>query len=458
MPRLPSAPLTTTAGDAPRAAALFVSEFFLSAACYLLAAYIDWGFELPLVALDAETQWFLGVLTLAAQVGLARAGLYARPRLRSKIELLSQIGSALGLAFLVAALMVYLKLAWPPPLLVVVLWGIFCGTAWFAWRLLYAAVIWSPSGLHRVLFMGVDSVVRDIAGCLKELGPSRSQCVPIGFIDDTLPAGHSLAGETVLGPFPQTAEIVTAARPDRIVVGAPDQYDRLPVRTLFHLRLAGVRVETAGDFYEALFDRVAARHLRPWHLLYHEQLGSRSGSVALQSVYTNLIALAAAVVLFPLMVLIAAAVKLTSPGSVFERRTCVGFEGLPFTLFTFRCRQVACQQEPDGAIQFRPTPLSRWLERLRLDRLPHLINVLRGEMSLIGPRPERLEYARRLSQWLPYYRQRHSVKPGISGWAQINRKGSPELPDAQAALEYDLYYIKHISPPLDAYILMHSVL
>lgn len=456
MPHFPSASARSADADAPRAMALFASELVLSVACYQLATHLAEGFALPLVMMDAEAQLFLGVLTLSAQVGLGRRGLYARPRPRSKIELLSQIGSALGIAFLVAALLVYLRLAAPPPLLVVVLWAVFCGTAWFAWRLLYAAVIWSPSALHRVLFMGVDPVVRDIASRLKELGPSQSQCVPIGFLDDGLPAGHSLAGETVLGGFHQIAEIVTATRPDRIVVGAPDDYDRLPLRTLLHVRLAGVRVETAADFYEALFDRVAVRHLRPWHLLYHERLGLRPGSVALQSVYTNLIALVAVVVSLPLMLLLAAAIKLSSPGPVFERHPCVGFEGLPFTLLTFRCRQAA--PEPDGSIGFRPTPLGRWLERLRLDRLPQWFNVLRGEISLIGPRPERLEYAQRLSQWLPYYRQRHSVKPGITGWAQINRRGGGQLPDAQAALEYDLYYIKHISPPLDAYILLHSVL
>jgi len=454
MASVPRAPAPAT-GNTPRAVSLFVSESLLSAACYLLATYIDFGFEFFPEMIEEEAWWFLSALTLAAQFWLAWDGLYTCPRPRSKIELLVRIGSALGIAFLVAALIVYLAPAWAPSLPVVTLWGLLSITAWFAWRLLYAAVVWNPFVLHKVLFMGADPVVRDIAGRLRELGPSRSQCVPIGFLDDAVAVGHSLAGEAVLGSFGQAAEIVTTVRPDRIVVGAPDHYDRLPVRKLFHLRLAGVQVESAADFYEALLHRVAVRHLRPWHLLYHAQLGSRPGSVALQSVYTNLFGLAAIVVSLPLVGLLAAAIKLTSPGPVFERRTCVGFEGLPFILFTFRCRQAT---ELDGGAGFRPTRLGRWLERLRLDRLPQLFNVLRGEMSLIGPRPERLEYARILSQWLPYYRQRHCVKPGITGWEQINRKGCSEPPDAQVTLEYDLYYIKHISPPLDAYIVLHSVL
>lgn len=443
------------AGEIARVWALLAGEFLLSAACYLLASYVDWGLEFLPEMFWEEAPGALVALTLSAQLWLARDGLYHRPRPRSKIELLTRLSSAIGIAFLAVAVMAYLAPGWGPALPVMVLWGGLCLGSWFLWRLLYAALVWNPSLLERVLFIGVDPVVRESARRLKDLGPSRSQCLPIGFVDDRLARGDSLFGEPVLGTTDELAEIAAAKRPDRIVLGRPDDYQRLPVRTLFELRMAGVRVEPAGELYERLFGRVAVQHLRPQSLLYQAQWGSRPRSVALQSVYTNLIALAAAVVLGPLMGILAIAVKLSSAGPVLERCVCVGFEGLPFTLFRFRCRRL---KRRNGIVEFSPTALGRWLERLRLDRLPQLLNVLRGEMSLIGPRPHRVEYARVLSQWFPYYRQRHTVKPGLTGWEQINRKGSVEPANARVALEYDLYYIKHISASLDAYILLHSLL
>jgi lipopolysaccharide/colanic/teichoic acid biosynthesis glycosyltransferase len=105
----------------------------------------------------------------------------------------------------------------------------------------------------------------------------------------------------------------------------------------------------------------------------------------------------------------------------------------------------------------RVTPLGRWLRRLRIDELPQLWNVLRGEMSLVGPRPERPEFVRVLAEKIPFYRQRHCVKPGITGWAQINHKYGDSIEDTITKLEYDLYYIKNISPSLDAYILFQTV-
>lgn len=450
-PRAPAA----AAGEVARAWVLFATEFLLSATCYLLASYVDWGMEFLPEMFWEEAPGALMALTLSAQLWLARDGLYRRLRPRSKIELLARLSSAIGIAFLVVALMAYLAPGWGPALPVMALWGAFCLGTWFLWRLLYTALVWNPSLLERVLFVGADPVVRETARRLQELDPSRSPCLSIGFVDDHLAAGDFLHGKPVLGATDELAEVAAASRPDRIVLGRPDEYDRLPVRTLFELRMAGVHVEPVAELYEALFGRVAIQHLRPQSLLYQAQWGSRPRSVALQSVYTNLIALVAAVVLGPLMGILAIAVKLSSRGPVLERCTCVGFEGLPFNLFRFRCRRL---KRHNGIVEFSATRVGRWLERLRLDRLPQLLNVLRGEMSLIGPRPHRLEYARVLSQWFPYYRQRHTVKPGLMGWEQINRKGSAEPANARVALEYDLYYIKHISASLDAYILLHSLL
>jgi lipopolysaccharide/colanic/teichoic acid biosynthesis glycosyltransferase len=137
------------------------------------------------------------------------------------------------------------------------------------------------------------------------------------------------------------------------------------------------------------------------------------------------------------MAIIALIVKLVSPGPVLIRQQCAGLHGEPFSVLRFR-------------------PLS-WLRRFRLDALPELYNVVRGEMAIVGPGPERPEFAAVLEEKIPYYRQRLCVKPGMTGWAQINEKDSNAIEDTIAKLEYDRYYIKNLSLSLDAYIIFHTL-
>jgi len=153
-------------------------------------------------------------------------------------------------------------------------------------------------------------------------------------------------------------------------------------------------------------------------------------------------------------------VKLTSRGPVVYRQHRVGLKGAEFEVFKFRSMYENAE-EGTGAVWAqkddpRITPLGRWLRSLRLDELPQFFNVLRGEMSIVGPRPERPEFVQTLSEQIPFYRQRHCVKPGITGWAQINHKYGDTIEDTIAKLEYDLYYIKNLSPSLDLYIIFHT--
>jgi lipopolysaccharide/colanic/teichoic acid biosynthesis glycosyltransferase len=289
-----------------------------------------------------------------------------------------------------------------------------------------------------------------VLGFLEEAGGAGPKGWPIGH--------PGIPPEKLLGTPASLSEQVAQLRPDTVVVGMEDSQGRLPVRSLLALRSAGVEVEEVSQLYETVFRRVCTAELRPRDLLFRRDFGARRGGVALQSVYVNLGALLGVVLLSPLILLIAVAVKLTSRGPVFEESTCFGLEGLPFSRLTFRCVETGGRlEEPHRGLERRATRLGRWLKRLHLHKLPELFNVLRGEMSLIGPRPHRVEFGEVLTGLCPCYSQRHSVKPGITGWAQINLKRQPEIVDELTALEYDLYYIKHLSPALDAYILLHSV-
>jgi exopolysaccharide biosynthesis polyprenyl glycosylphosphotransferase len=161
------------------------------------------------------------------------------------------------------------------------------------------------------------------------------------------------------------------------------------------------------------------------------------------------------------MLLTALAVRLSSPGPVLYRQTRVGLDGALFTVYKFRSMR-ADAEHGTGAVWAqkddpRVTTVGRIIRRIRFDELPQLFNVFRGEMSIVGPRPERPEFVKALNEQIPYYRQRHCVRPGITGWAQISYKYGDTLEDTITKLEYDLYYIKNMSIALDTYIIFHTL-
>jgi lipopolysaccharide/colanic/teichoic acid biosynthesis glycosyltransferase len=314
------------------------------------------------------------------------------------------------------------------------------------WRIFYSAVFWKSLGAKRVLFYGTNAAALEAGGSLAahpELGLSLA-----GYIDDERPALTPLNGGRVLGSTAELARVVSEVRPDRIVVGVTERRGGMPVRELLDLQFRGIEIQRVAELYEAVCDRVCVDELLPSRLIFSDELGARRGAIALQAIYSNVVALAGLALLAVLALPIALAVKLSSPGPVVDGQLRWGVNLVPFTLYRFRCRRA------DGQL----TRTGRWLRRLRMDRLPQLLNVIRGEMSLVGPRPHHPEFIPMLMKQMPYYGQRHAVRPGILGWSQLNCDYGGRLHDAREALEYDLYYIKHMSPALDAYIILHSLM
>jgi lipopolysaccharide/colanic/teichoic acid biosynthesis glycosyltransferase len=433
-----------------RAFALLLTELCVMLGCAWLAAavyYLDLQF--PLLLLEPESRWLMFTMALCVQAMLGAQGLYRRPLSRSRISLLLVLCQAEGMAFLAAALAGYVY----PPLRVApsltIMFGVISLPAIFLWRLVWSLLFWRASDYQRILFLGRDAIVRQLAEHIHQR--QDTGCTIVGYLDPELAPGTEIAGAKVLGPFSQLAHTVTQYRPNRIVIGTDAVYDGLPMDTLFQARLSGAVIEEAAEVYEAMFRRVSLRALTPGRLIYTKGLWSQPAGVAVQSIWVNLLALSMLVALAPLMVLIAALIRLSSRGPALEHLTCAGFEGIPFEKLSFRC----ARRGETGLGAY--TAIGRLLERWRLESLPQLLNVVRGEMSLIGPLATKVEQAQALAGSLPCYQLRHTVKPGILGWAQLHlRQGGP-APDPALALEYDLYYIKHLSPTIDFYILLHSL-
>ncbi len=438
--------------------ALLASEVILIYTCYVAAAFIVLEVD-PQIYLFYDAGWFRILIVVACiMVGVYFHDLYTQFRIKSKILLIQQIIVVIAVTFLLQALLGYLRLRD----LMLPTWFMIVGsllTIIFLplWRIFYSSVVLKAMGAQRVLFLGTSAIVQEIAGHVAA-NPETGFAV-LGYVDNLDPDAK-LSGGKILGAISDLPGIVRQLRPDRIVVGMAERRERLPMHQLLEMRLSGIHIEDALTTYEATFGRISTHELRPSQLIFSTELGPNPNRVMLQTMYSLAIALLGTILFSPIMLLVAILVRLSSPGPILFRQQRVGKGSVSFTLYKFRSMWANAEAD-SGAVWAkkddpRITPVGRWLRKLHLDELPQLFNVLRGDMSIVGPRPERPEFVTELEKQIPYYRQRHCVKPGITGWAQINHKYGDTIEDTIIKLEYDLYYIKNLAPALDAFIIFHT--
>ncbi len=276
------------------------------------------------------------------------------------------------------------------------------------------------------------------------------------------PAGTESEG-TRLGDYGDVGDVVRRVRPDRIVVAMPDRRGNLPVSELLACRFRGVTVEEGSRVYERFTGRLAVESLTPSALIFGDGFRVRPLSLVLKRIVSVLIALTALILAAPFMAAIAVAIKLESRGPVFFIQERVGLRGRKFRLIKFRTMRQP-QDMPGGADSVwgrdnasRVTRLGEVLRRYRLDELPQCLNILKGDMSLVGPRPEMAVNVATFSAVIPFYNLRHEVRPGLTGWAQVRAGYSMSTEEVTRKLCYDLYYIKHMSLPFDFQILVDTV-
>ncbi len=438
---------------------LLVSEAILIFFCYTLAAFLVPGIVPEIFFLDDNGLLRIAVVAGCVILGIYFHDLYWKFRIKSKVLLIQQICLVLGIAFLVQAILTYAHLS----SITLPKWIMIIGSALMlvllpGWRVLYEVLVLRALRRSRLLFLGWSPLASEIVDRLAERPEMGLQVV--GYLAEGA-AGLDSASVPLLGELSDIRRLAGEIKPDRIVVGMPERRGVMPVQDLLELRFSGIIIEEAQTLFENAFGRVPTKSLRPSQLIFTAELGPQPSRVAFQALYNFAIALGLVLVTSPLMLLTALVVLLTSSGPVLFRQQRVGRSGHVFTLYKFRS-MYRNAEAGTGAVWAtrddpRITPAGRWLRKLRLDELPQLFNVLRGEMSIAGPRPERPEFVEVLSEQIPYYRQRLCVKPGITGWAQINHKYGDTLEDTIVKLEYDLYYIKNLAFSLDAYIMFQTM-
>jgi exopolysaccharide biosynthesis polyprenyl glycosylphosphotransferase len=263
-----------------------------------------------------------------------------------------------------------------------------------------------------------------------------------------------------LGAYGDVSDVVRRQRPDRIIVAMPDRRGNLPVSALLACRFRGIQVEEGTQAYERFTQRLAVESLTPSALVFGDGFRVSRAQLAGKRVMSIVIALTALLFAAPFMALIALAITLESRGPVFFIQERVGLRGRTFRLIKFRTMR-PLETETDGVWArdnaSRVTRLGAILRRYRLDELPQCINILRGDMSLVGPRPEMAGNVATFSAVIPFYNLRHEVRPGLTGWAQVRAGYSMSTEEVTRKLCYDLYYIKHLSLRFDLRILFDTV-
>jgi sugar transferase (PEP-CTERM system associated) len=429
----------------PRGLTAFAFEILLVFGSLVLAVHLHGTDDLAAVV------WKLVAITMLCQLCFYYVDLYDFNTVHSWREIVARLLLASGAAALVLAAA---SLAVPWLVLghgIVVSSLVFILVAIIAWRLLFLHLGRVAPLQERLLIVGTGPSARKVARLVLDQHEFPYRIV--GFIDDD-PAmvGRSVVNPRVLGTPSDIDRLVREHDISRIVVGLADLRGRLPIDELLAAKLQGVRVEDPETIVERLTGKILLDDLKPSWLIFSDGFRARRLTRLIKRSLDVAFASIGLVLASPLMLLTAAAVRLESDGPVFYAQDRVGEHGRVFTLFKFRSMRVDAERgtpvwATDG--DDRVTRIGRFLRLSRLDELPQLWNVLRGDMSFVGPRPERPFFVEQLAEVIPYYRQRHAVKPGVTGWAQVKYRYGSSIEDAREKLRYDLYYIKHLSIVFD---------
>ena len=345
----------------------------------------------------------------------------------------------------------------PDSLLLIFLRAATVLVVWHALLRLYFRLFTRRAG---VLILGTGRLARALAREIlqrPELG--FSVC---GFLDDDPSlVGVSIVNPKVIGLNTDLKRIVAEQPVKKIVVELQDRRGRLPIDELLELKAKGVSIEEATSLYERLTGKIAVESLKASWMVFSEGFVVSRGMALLTQSMSFAVSLMLLIVFVPLFPLIALLIKLDSRGPVFFGQERVGQHGKVFTLWKFRSMRHDAERLTGPvwakSTDDRVTRVGRYLRRTRLDELPQLFNILKGDMNLVGPRPERPHFVRELTEVIPFYHLRHAVRPGVTGWAQINYRYGNSVDDSIEKLQYDLFYIKNMSLLLDAYVIFDTV-
>jgi sugar transferase (PEP-CTERM system associated) len=433
---------------------LFGGEAIVIWASFVIAAVLHFGTDSMLV-LEYENGFYkILAITGLALLCLYYLDLYDLRRLRSQADIYFRILLMLGtLSFLLAGL----SLLMPSFSLggSVFLTGLTILTVGLlSWRVAYVWALKKPYFRERVYILGSGDRADKLVQALRtrtELG--------IEVIGWAGAIGNGSLTREVLGDL--VSKLKSNRAVDRVIVAMADRRGKMPVKELLDLRLSDVKVEDATRLIEQISGTIDVDELHPSWLIFSDGFRLNPASILGRRIMSTLLSVTLLLIVSPLLPLVALAVKLSSPGPILYRQRRVGRNGSIFYCYKFRTMNQNAEASTGATWATdddpRITRVGKFLRKCRFDELPQLWNVLKGDMSFVGPRPERPEFVQMLEQEIPYYGIRHVVRPGITGWAQVNYPYGASVADAKEKLKYDLYHIKNMSLGLDFFIVFQTI-
>jgi sugar transferase (PEP-CTERM system associated) len=438
---------------------LVLAESFLIFSTMVAAVFLRSGADAELTL--TYQQGFLKVAVIAAVciICLYYCDLYDSLVISNTGEVITRLIIVLGVVCLVTSILYYI---YPPLQLgrgIFLLGIVLVGFALTGSRELFFALNRSALFADPTILLGDGPLARSLAREIQnrhELGMRL-----VGYIGTPVNSGQEFNGLPSVGRLDSLLELVATKQIKRVVVALQDRRSTLPVRQLLDLRLKGLQVDDGGSLLERISGKIEVDQLHPSWLIFSEGFRLHPRVLVIQRLMGIVASVLLLLLMLPIIPLVALAVKLTSPGPAFYRQKRVGKNGVVFNCYKFRTMRADAEADsgPTWASDSDPriTAVGHFLRIVRLDEIPQLWNVLRGDMNFVGPRPERPEFETPLAKEIPYYYLRRVIRPGITGWAQINCGYGASVEQSKEKMRYDLYYTKNMSLTLDLLIIFQTI-
>jgi sugar transferase (PEP-CTERM system associated) len=396
------------------------------------------------------------VVTMVFQLCLYFFDLYDLGMAITIPETIFRITQAFGFGCIVLAIIYYLLPSMQIP--IKVFWSgyfILCLMI-FMWRSAYYYILRRRLFVQNVVIIGSGSLAADVSRTIE--GRQDSGYRVVAFIGQNRPE-HNPYEAPVYPTLEDLAEAVEMSKVHRIIVAPDDRRGTVPIQALLMYKLQGIDIEQGIGFIERVTGKILAERINPSWIFFSDGFHLSRWKRALKRTLDFSLCLVLLVVALPIILIAALIVKCESAGPVFYLQERVGENNLVFRLI--KLRSMRKDAEKDGPVwaaakDERVTRFGAFMRKSRIDELPQLWNVLKGEMSLVGPRPERPVFVEQLAEVIPFYDIRHSTKPGVTGWAQINYPYGASAEDALRKLEYDLYYLKNSNVIFDLFIIFQT--
>jgi sugar transferase (PEP-CTERM system associated) len=445
----------------PRKTAFVIGEGMIIFFAVVLASYLLLGRDVGMRTLVEMFWQNMLLISVVTQMSLYFNDLYKFEITDNTIDVASRLIRSIGITSITLSI---IYLVWPE--MIIGRWIFFVNLIILlfllvSWRMIYSIVIRRKLFTERAILVGFGELARNI---LHEIGSSKDLSYDVSLIiapEKVSNAKAPLPDVQVKYGFDNICDLAEAHGAGSVIVALDQKRGVFPYKQLLNCKTRGINVIDGESFYERIAGKLLVEKINPSWLIYSDGFVKSRFSKITKRIVELIPSTLMLVLFFPVILLLALVIKLDSRGPVFFSQERVGEDGKIFTLYKFRSMRADAEEKsgPVWATEDDPrvTRVGRIIRRLRIDELPQIWNVFKGDVSFVGPRPERPFFVEQLKKTIPYYNERFCVKPGVTGWAQIKYPYGASEEDALEKLKYDLYYIKNMSIVFDLVIIFHTV-